>query len=469
MKKLGLAILLLTLASHACATTYYLAPAAAGGSDSNDGTSAGTPWLTPNHAVNCGDVLLAATGTYAEGNFRLGNWGTVTCSSGNNVAWLKCATAFTCNITISNSGAHDALAPSQSYWGVQGWVVSVSAPSGNQCFNAYPPNSTTEIHHIIFANNIANGCGDGGLTVGAYSSTVGVDYVAIIGNIAYNGANDNANCYSGIDMVYPVNSDSLPGTHIYIAGNFTWGNVDPNPCSGGTPTDGHGISLDSLADANYTGQVLIDNNISVFNGGTGIQSFLNNGVVYAPVYIRHNTTYGNQTGSINANPCAEINLHQSLSSEVYGNLAQATSNTCHGSVSEYALGSANDNTTDIFHSNYIYSSAGDNVNSGSATVTNNTSGTNPNFFNPVMPSAPSCGSYSTVPACMATVIANFTPTTTAAKAYGYQTTSSTPIYDPLFPQWLCSVTNLPRGLITMGCPTAPASPAPPNALSLTIQ
>jgi len=63
---------------------------------------------------------------------------------------------------------------------------------------------------------------------------------------------------------------------------------------------------------------------------------------------------------------------------------------------------------------------------------------------------PSCSSFASTVACMATVIANFTPTTTAALTYGYQTPSTTSIYDPLYPQWLCG-TNLPSGLVTPGC------------------
>src|ERR1019366_5332798 len=80
-------------------STYYIAPTSGGGSDSNDGLTTGTPWLSPNHPVNCGDVLSAAVGTYASANFYNGKWGAVTCSAGNNVAWVKCATAFGCTIT----------------------------------------------------------------------------------------------------------------------------------------------------------------------------------------------------------------------------------------------------------------------------------------------------------------------------------------------------------------------------------
>jgi hypothetical protein len=53
---------------------YYMAPS--GCSDSNNGTSPATPWCTPNHNVVCGDVIIAAPGTYSSGQFG-GNWGSV--------------------------------------------------------------------------------------------------------------------------------------------------------------------------------------------------------------------------------------------------------------------------------------------------------------------------------------------------------------------------------------------------------
>jgi len=101
--KLALAIVLSTFNPPAWATTYYLATAAADGSDSNNGTSASTPWLTPNHAVICGDVVLASAGTNSAGNFSYGKWGTVTCAGGNNIAWLKCVTFDACKFTVTGS------------------------------------------------------------------------------------------------------------------------------------------------------------------------------------------------------------------------------------------------------------------------------------------------------------------------------------------------------------------------------
>ena len=59
----------------------------------------------------------------------------------------------------------------------------------------------------------------------------------------------------------------------------------------------------------------------------------------------------------------------------------------------------------------------------------------------------------------APVLAMDAPATTAAKTFGYQTPSSTPIVDALYPQWLCSVTSFPSGLVTPGCTPSGSSTA----------
>src|SRR5665213_3384129 len=286
MKRLALSVLFVLLASPAWATTYYLAPASGGGNDSNNGTSANTPWLTPNHPVNCGDVILAAASAgYFNTSFAPGNWGVVTCTAGNNVAWLACVTFDTCRMTTNDT---DGIVIDQSYWGVQGWEVDGKSGAG-ACFYAYP-NNGVEIHHIIFANDIANGCAVAGFGFANSSKSAGVDYFVVVGSIAYNTAGGNANCNSGIDLLYPVNADSVPGTHIYVAGNFTYDNVDGTTCLPMGPTDGEGIIFDTFSSNSYTGQSVADNNIAVYNGGRGILVYSN---TLAPIYLRHNTVYGN--------------------------------------------------------------------------------------------------------------------------------------------------------------------------------
>jgi hypothetical protein len=420
------------------------------GSDSNNGSNNTTQaWASPNHALNCGDTITASAGSYNANSFA---FGTVTCSAGNNVAWLQCATAFACTSTISSGGQYAAgIQIGNSYWGVQGWVISTGSGEGG-CFFVYPNTSTTTIHHIIFANNIADGCGKAGFEASTNGSA-GVDYFTVVGNIAYKAAAGSSLCESGINQFNPTASDSLPGTHDYYAGNFSFDNVNPIPCNGNTPsTDGEGLFFDTVQP--YTQQLVIDNNISAFNGGNGLKVYNNTtGTPNAKLYFRHNTVYGNETGGVNGGTCSEIGLQSAYSTEVYLNIAETTAATaCNGAQTYYAYGGVTVNSTDIYWNNYGYSAAGNNLSASGAGNVNNTFA-NPSLASPANPSAPSCGSFSTTTACMATVIANFKPTATAALAFGYQAPSTTSIYDPLYPQWLCNV-NLPAGLVTPGCLTA---------------
>lgn len=77
---------------------------------------------------------------------------------------------------------------------------------------------------------------------------------------------------------------------IFFAGNFAFGNIKPSSCAGSTPTDGQGLFVDTLQP--YSQQVVLDNNVALFKGGSGIKVYANStGSPDAQVYIRHNTTY----------------------------------------------------------------------------------------------------------------------------------------------------------------------------------
>ncbi len=213
------------------AKTYYLSPT---GSDANNGLSSSAAWQSPNHTLNCGDVIVAAASAkYSASNFYTGRWGTVSCPTKDKVAWLQCETFDACKIrTTTNQG----MWIDKSYWGVQGWEVTTTATDAyGTCFVAQPNYaSPTNIHHIIFANDIANGCSQGGFAL-ANRANAGVDYFAVIGSIAYDAAQGTSTCASGISIYQPVQSDTAPGTHIYVAGNFSYGNIDPSKCGGGFP------------------------------------------------------------------------------------------------------------------------------------------------------------------------------------------------------------------------------------------
>jgi hypothetical protein len=438
--------------------TYYLSP---NGNDANSGLSASAPWLSPDHPVNCGDVIIATASTsYSSANFRSGDWGTVSCPAGNNVAWLKCAQFDACKIIVA--GGQPGIYVDTSYWGVQGWEVSANNSTASFCFGAAPSYQTpVTIHHIIFANNVANGCQQGGFTTFNSGTTASADYIAIIGNIAYNAAQNGNECYSGISIYQPIQLDSLPGTHIYLAGNFSYGNLDANPCAGGTSTDGEGLIFDTFDFSHgggtpYIQQAVAENNILVNNGGRGIEVLNNSvGTLHAGIYVTQNTSWGNLTDpNQNYTGCGEVTLESVSDTQVFGNLISTKSATGCGANVIYALSVAGADPTDSVDSNFAFGYNGNITylsNSGTfAYGSKNILGTDPDFSNPTIPGAPNCQGAANVTSCMASLIADFAPAAPSAEGFGYQLPSSTPSSDPLFPQWLCNVT-LPSGLVTLAC------------------
>jgi hypothetical protein len=454
---------LFAMMSPAWATQYHLSPL---GSDSNNGLTTGAPWLSPNHALNCGDVITAAAGAYSASNFTW-TFGPVTCPAGNNVAWLACATPFACSITTSTTYDMDLT---KGYWGVTGWVLSVTG--GTAACVEINPNSGGEIHHIIFANNILNGCMADGIATNNGTSTMGVDYLAYVGNIAYAAGGSSSTCSAGLSFESPIASDTLPGTHMYMGGNFAWGNT--SNCG-----DGEGIIFDTFdgressppTSVPYAQQAVAENNLLIYNA-TGLQVDMNNGGSgsHAPIVFTHNTVAYNGVGPSTFTVCGEVVLSSTVTTTATANLVYAPSRYCYGgsSITRYGdLVDISSTSTNSVSGEFAYSAYGNGIGTyaspGFTPGAGNITGTDPVFANPVEPGAPNCTGYATTTACMATVIANFTPTAAGASAYGYQLPSSTPVYGPLFPQWLCNV-NLPSGLVTMGCGGAPA----PKQLSIMV-
>ncbi len=443
----------------AVAETYYLAPASNGGNDANNGRSTSSPWLTPKHSVSCGDVILAsASSSYNPKSFDSGNWGTVTCASGNNVAWLKCQTFDACKIQSTSQGIY----VDRSYWGVQGWEVTVSGGTSGFCFGTAPNYSNpSQIHHVIFANNIANRCQGGGFVIFNMGS-VGVDYVTMVGNIAYNAIQGSAQCYNGISIYQPVQSDSASGTHIYVAGNFAWNNIQHNPCGGVQAYGGDGIIFDTFdgsqgATKPYLGQAVADNNLVIGNGGYGLE-VQNNvaGSAHAPIYLRRNTSWGNETDTSQGlnRLCAEVLINSGYNIQELYNLAATNSANACANNPVFAFSAYTINSTVWVYNNLAFGYNGQNTysyNGGSFQYdSNNVVGQNPQFAAAVIPPAPACNGTGSVPNCMATVVSGFTPRLRAAAGTGYHKPSSTQAYDALFPRWVCKV-NLPAGLVTMGC------------------
>ena len=108
---------------------YYISPT---GNDANPGTSPSKAWAGPRHNVVCGDVIIAAPGSYAAeySEFGPNTWGTVSnCPStsggidgkgGIYFATLLCAGPYVTSCSV-NGGAYRAVRVDKSNWAVEGF------------------------------------------------------------------------------------------------------------------------------------------------------------------------------------------------------------------------------------------------------------------------------------------------------------------------------------------------------------
>ena len=406
--------------------TYYISST---GNDSNAGTAI-SPWLTPNHAVNCGDTISVAAGSYSTNILQYGNWGTVSnCPSPAGIYFAKfvCAGPYidSCAFT-SSTGDFNITA---SNWAIIGGSYQSTYVTGGYhapCIS----NGSTGLHHLAFINVEAVGCGGQGINAS------GVDYVAVVGAIVQGV---QANGGLAIEFYEPLTYDTNAGTHYYAAGNFVWGTLDASN------VDGSAISDDTWDHNSYTQQGVFENNIFIGNAGPALtHGPLSSGAV---IIYRYNTTWGNVTdtsygystgdgfvtnpgGSGTGSFTAQYNLMQAT-------LASQNGYTVYGAQ---IITVVNANIAN----NYIYGVSGHNE-GGTPYGSNTTS--SPGFINPSIPGAPSlnCGVLSVN--CMTATIANFVPTL-APTTSGYQPPGSC-APNSYYPIWLKGV--VPNGLITKPC------------------
>ena len=241
---------------------HYISPT---GSDAANGLTTGTPWLTANHAMHCGDVIIAAAGSYTT-QFQQSKWGAVSnCPSttggldgtgGVYFAVVLCAGPVMTSCSI-NGGNGEAARIDSNNWAMEGFQGTSTASTGTACFtgSSSVTMSGTSLHHIAFINDIASTCAHDGFNTYPYFADTGagsVDQTAVVGVAAFAAAQNNAFCNSGVSMIPTNGPDSSAGTHVFVAGVFAWHNID-SPCSGfpdsavtattGTPGTLHSASL----------------------------------------------------------------------------------------------------------------------------------------------------------------------------------------------------------------------------------
>lgn len=495
---------------------YYLSP---DGNDRNSGTSPSQAWATPRHDVNCGDVIVAEAGSYTAKNDAFGgnHWGLVSnCPSksggidgkgGVYFAVVLCAGPNLSSCSV-DGGPYEAFRVDRSHWAVEGFTTTQKENAGTGCMTATSETDDV-IGFVAFINNIASTCSLQGFATYGWTAHGGVDQTAVVGSIAYNAAVSIGGrlCASGISMIPANGTAPTPGTHIFVAGNFGYRNINA-PVGAGCNTDGEGLVFDSWScsggkNAPYAHQGVAEQNVWWGNGSAGLEIFPNCQAKKgdkAKVYAFNNTSYGNGQDPAHADETADLILLGLAPTAANGayysvtrNIFQATLPTCgnNGSCAVHGAFVSLDNTnTSLVNvsDNYIFhSNPGTRTTPGvpNTRVLVNQSNRLANLFNRIFDGdsdfpfgtniyqdpgfadpaglpkeAPNCSAFTNTTACMNEgykIAEKLKPKN--AVGYGYQAPGEC-APDPFYPFWLKGIVHLQwdgakltqhSGLITKPC------------------
>ena len=184
------------------------------------------------------------------------------------------------------------------------------------------------IAHVIVRNCVIHDCPGGGI------GSQEVDYLTVENNTVYNNCWRNQYGCSGISVMGLYNSDANEDEYkIIIRGNTCYNNRNEVPWANSNfrLSDGNGIIVDvNNADDQitgpYRGRMLIYNNVSFFNGGSGIHTFKAENVD-----IINNTAYCNSQKFDDGN-WAEIFSNQCRNVNIVNNIMYAKDGGCCNTV-----------------------------------------------------------------------------------------------------------------------------------------
>lgn len=310
------------------------------GNDSNTGKSEKTAFRTLQKAadlVNPGDVVYVGDGVYTSKNTSNGSAVLLIKRSGTADAWITwkaldgqypviCPDGWG-GITVEASyhildginviGRNDSITLKDAIADLKNKTPNPAFNTNGIFINGRNSQPDAKPHHVIVRNCTVAKCPGGGITA------IEVDYITVEDCKVFNNAWFMRYAGSGITTLNNWAFDNVPGYHIIIQRNRVWN----NKCfvsweRTGKLSDGNGILLDvtnqdglNLAnpDADATpgqnqttpakpaankkpqrpiwkNRALIANNVSAYNGGSGIHTFRT-----SHVDIINNTTYWNGT------------------------------------------------------------------------------------------------------------------------------------------------------------------------------
>lgn len=334
-------ILLLAANTLVSATEWHVSGT---GNDTNDGKTPKTAFRSLQKAadlVEPGDVVLVGDGEYSSPDRADGSAVLAIRKSGKADAWITWKAVAGSRPVVRPKGWAGILITG-SYHIIDGLNVignndeivllhaledaKKATPDGfyntNGIFiNGRPKGPDEKPHHIIIRNLEVGKCAGGGVT------GIETDYLTVEDCKVHENAWFMRFGGSGITTLNNWAFDDAPGYHIIIQRNYVWNNKTMVPWEKiGKLSDGNGIILDVTNQGNgpfnpnadaavnpkgdqakpnatttspannpvkrgrpiWKGRALIANNVSAFNGGSGIHTFRT-----SHVDIINNTTYWN--------------------------------------------------------------------------------------------------------------------------------------------------------------------------------
>jgi parallel beta-helix repeat protein len=391
--------------SYRCAKNLYVSTI---GRDSNDGLTPGTALATVRQAQvlarasagnGAGYCVRYLPGTYAGSQVITigGNADTPTgyfalVSDTPGAAVLVPgpeATVNTIDLTFGGN-ARDPNNAADNYVIVDGFDVQGGAGSGIDAYG----------HHIKIMNNAVHDSGGGGISL-LYN-----DYWLVFRNKVYDNDRARASHTSGIDLYQARARDGAASFHIVIDSNIAYLNGE-GPQIAGNHTDGNGIILDDFDNTQngatagvYAQASLVQNNVSFWNGGRGIQLFYSNNIT-----VRNNTAFGNMRDPNNATTLrGDLSNMQGGNNIWVNNIAWAdpSLNRHNTAVVDTSFSGFNNPGTSYYNNLTFNGSTGQaslnfvDTNSTFTTRTGNILGSNPNLAKPAL--SPSIADYHIGPA-----------------------------------------------------------------------
>ncbi len=303
------------------------------GNDASDGKTAQTAFRSLQKAetvVQPGDVVLIGNGVYTNAERGDGSAVLDIKSSGKPDAWITWKAApgqhpeirpgGWAGIQVTGSyhiidglsviGGNDSIVLLQAQEDTKNVKANPFFNTNGIFINGRPRKPDEKPHHVIVRNCTVCNCPGGGIIA------IETDYTTIEDCKVYNNAWFMRYGGSGISTLNNWAHDDAPGYHTVIQRNFVWNNKTMVAWEKiGKLSDGNGIILDVTDQNNsgatnpdaaavikkntdssapkpqrpeWKGRALIANNLSAYNGGSGIHTFRTK-----HVDIINNTTYSN--------------------------------------------------------------------------------------------------------------------------------------------------------------------------------